>query len=187
MEICSKGDLKPTKPIFSHKDLASTFRQLCKAVQYLHSLNISHLDLKLENFVKDDQDVIKLIDFEHAQRAERVQQEKGTWLYNSPERKEGNYDGKKADIFSLGICLMGLLVGFIPVSAGNVNFANSQRFLNDNDSFWDGLYTMMQKKHAEFDGFYEQDIELINEMVCQDPNKRPSIDEVLERGFFLLM
>ena len=39
------------------------FRQLADAVAYVHSKNIVHRDLKLDNILVDENNTVKLIDF----------------------------------------------------------------------------------------------------------------------------
>ena len=186
MEFCQLGDLKPKKPLVSI-ELIQTFKQMCEAVQYIHSLNICHLDIKLENFVKDENGVIKLIDFEAAQNSMKlVKLEKGTDIYNAPERKFGDYDGKKADIFSLGVCLVGLMAGFVPATRDRQAFVLGQSYEGDVEGFWDKIEAVVMKRWKEFEGFDALGCELAAAMVDVQPGKRPCIDEVLGNEFFQL-
>ena len=184
MEFCPQGDLKPSKPLDS-EELIQTFKQMCEAVQYLHSLDICHLDIKLENFVKDENGVVKLIDFEFAQNALKpVRSERGTNIYNAPERKLEEYEGKQADIFSLGVCLVGLMAGFVPATRDKQVFVHGKSFIQDVDLFWKQMASQVLKTWKNFDGFDELGCELAVAMVNVDSSKRPSIDEVLNNEFF---
>jgi serine/threonine protein kinase len=44
-------------------EIFCVFRQICNGVAYLHSLGLAHRDLKLDNCVLTQGDVVKLIDF----------------------------------------------------------------------------------------------------------------------------
>jgi len=44
-------------------EIFCVFRQICNGVAYLHSLGLAHRDLKLDNCVMTQGDVVKLIDF----------------------------------------------------------------------------------------------------------------------------
>ena len=184
MEFCAQGDLKPSKPLET-EELIKTFKQMCEAVQYIHSLDICHLDIKLENFVKDENGVIKLIDFEAAQNSLKpVRSEKGTNIYNAPERKQEEYEGKKADIFSLGVCLVALMAGFVPATRDKKAFVTGISFVRDVEVFWKLLEKQVLKTWKNFEGLDSLGCELAAGMVNVDPSKRPSIEEVLNNEFF---
>ncbi|KAI7906140.1 kinase-like domain-containing protein [Cokeromyces recurvatus] len=99
------------------------FLQLLHAVKWLHERNIVHRDLKLENILihKDDHGemVLKITDFGLARvidpKSPLLVTRCGSEEYAAPEIiKQENYDGRKTDIWSLGIILYTLLVGYLP-------------------------------------------------------------------------
>ena len=45
------------------EEVKRVFRQVVEGVKYMHSLNIVHRDLKLENILLDENKNIKIIDF----------------------------------------------------------------------------------------------------------------------------
>ncbi|OMJ93043.1 hypothetical protein SteCoe_4128 [Stentor coeruleus] len=187
-EYCSKGDLSSIKIITKPEDLVNAFQQLCRSVQYLHSMGFCHLDIKLENYVLADDGKIKLIDFGHAQECcERVKYEFGTKNYNAPERKTCNYDGLKADIFSLGVCLFRLHCGVFPFSGTDEASEQKRKQFNTNvERYWNRVGDYLAKNCKEFEGLDEEATKLIELMCNEDPEKRPSIDEVLQHNFFEL-
>lgn len=68
MELCSGKSLyhhikKKSGTKMEEGDLRKIFRQLVDAVAYLHSHNIAHRDLKLDNILIDEKKNLKLIDF----------------------------------------------------------------------------------------------------------------------------
>ena len=90
-----------------HSDYITT--QLIEAVNYLHTNNISHGDIKPENVIYNPiNNKITLIDFgfakKHSQRLTFVNEKKGTRVYAAPEIfKTTLFDPFKADIYSLGV------------------------------------------------------------------------------------
>lgn len=185
MEYCPNGDLNLKNPIKDINDLISTFSQMCEAVKYLHNNNISHLDIKLENFVRDSEGTIKLIDFGHANyNTNKINVVYGTEFCNAPERYNGEYCGVKADVFSLGVCLTGLFAGFVPVMKNGKCFAVGERYLQNNERFWRMLENECIKQYSDFEGIDQYAIELVNKMVSIDPSYRPDMNTILNDKFF---
>ena len=51
---------------FTEREAAEIMREICKAIRFLHSLNIAHRDVKPENLLytrKDHTGILKLTDF----------------------------------------------------------------------------------------------------------------------------
>ena len=94
------------------------FKQITKALKYMHSMNIAHRDIKLENVILDEDLTPKLIDFGFSTCIESSKKVKifcGTPSYMSPEvvqRRE--YTGESADIWALGVLLFVSLTGIFP-------------------------------------------------------------------------
>lgn len=107
------------------KYVQNIFIKLTNTVNYLHENNIVHLDLSLENIMLNDKQnrisdpSIKIIDFGLAkyfgQNATNFNliEKCGKNAYMAPEVYDDNkyYDGRKADIWSLGIILFIMLIG----------------------------------------------------------------------------
>ncbi|XP_049308168.1 uncharacterized protein LOC105230646 isoform X9 [Bactrocera dorsalis] len=99
-------------------EAARVFTQLVSAVQYCHSMGVVHRDLKAENVLLDKDMNIKLADFGFSNRYEEGSP-LTTWCgsppYAAPEVFQGlEYDGPKADIWSLGVVLYALVCGALP-------------------------------------------------------------------------
>ncbi|XP_051912658.1 uncharacterized protein LOC127594979, partial [Hippocampus zosterae] len=81
-----------------------------------HQLRIAHRDIKLENVLIDKSLGIKLIDFGFAlESSDRLKSFCGTPSYMAPEMvlKKG-YDGRRVDVWALGVLLYRLVVGAMP-------------------------------------------------------------------------
>ncbi|KAE9361001.1 hypothetical protein PF008_g1462 [Phytophthora fragariae] len=117
------------------------FSQLLAGVRYCHQLGIVHRDLKPENLLLSDADVLKIADFGLSAhfiaavssgastddqgdgarlapaRFRRLNSIVGSPHYVAPEVLQNaryGYDGRKADMWSSGVILYGLLVGALP-------------------------------------------------------------------------
>ncbi|XP_052739179.1 uncharacterized protein LOC112049641 isoform X1 [Bicyclus anynana] len=104
---------------------ARSFAQMVAAVGYCHASGVVHRDLKAENLLLDKDMNIKLADFgfsnEYTAGAPLA-----TWCgsppYAAPELFEGRqYDGPKADVWSLGVVLYVLVCGALPFDGGTLS------------------------------------------------------------------
>lgn len=93
-------------------------QQLVEAVKYMHKQTKTiHRDLKLENILVDQDLNLQLCDFGFAawRSITALSGRKGTKTYMAPEIKMGRiYDGRKIDIFSLGVIMYILVNGSFP-------------------------------------------------------------------------
>ena len=123
-EYCSGGEvfniLYNSEEAFEEARACKIFSQILSSIEYLHNKDIVQRDIKLENFLMDEFNDTKLTDFGLS-----VICEKDKYLhdivcslyYAAPEIFSSsvvNYDGKKADIWSLGICLYYMVCGDNP-------------------------------------------------------------------------
>ncbi|KAK3816390.1 MAG: kinase-like domain-containing protein [Benniella sp.] len=120
LDYASGGELfefvAKKRPLATEQDIQYIFAQIVDAVDYLHQNNIVHRDLKLETPLRP---TVKLTDFGLAkvieQDAPLLTTRCGSEDYAAPEIILGqSYDGREADIWSLGVVLYALLVGFLP-------------------------------------------------------------------------
>ncbi|CAM9848213.1 unnamed protein product [Ectocarpus sp. 6 AP-2014] len=106
------------------------FRQLLDAIEHCHSRGICHRDIKSENVLLDKEGVVKLAGFALAglfdpstggHPANLLHATCGTPDYVAPEVIEGaGYDGRPADLWSVGVTLYTMLAGFLPFEADSI-------------------------------------------------------------------
>ena len=91
--------------------------QLLDTLEYIHSKNIAHRDLKIDNMLIDDDLNIKLLDFGlSAQTKTRgLSDSVGTPFYMAPElHDERLHNGTQVDIFAVGVILFTIIAGNFP-------------------------------------------------------------------------
>jgi len=95
------------------KECMRIMKELLETIIYLHSLNIIHRDIKLENILidKDDSQTerlnIRLIDFGLSVTTDNIDffKRSGTPGYVAPEVLTADTYGTQIDVFSLGVIL----------------------------------------------------------------------------------
>ena len=115
----------------AEEEAKEIFKQIVQGVDYIHSKNIAHRDLKPDNILVEERPgipgtynksyKIKIIDFGFSvslQDGKKLRTFCGTPSFMSPEivtRKE--YCGKQIDVWALGIILFSLVYGRTPFRA----------------------------------------------------------------------
>ncbi|XP_061049841.1 serine/threonine-protein kinase SIK1 isoform X2 [Eubalaena glacialis] len=151
----------------SESEARKKFWQILSAVEYCHSHNIVHRDLKTENLLLDGNMDIKLADFGFG-NFYKPGEPLSTWCgsppYAAPEVFEGKeYEGPQLDIWSLGVVLYVLVCGSLPFDGPSLP-ALRQRVL-------EGRFRIPF--------FMSRDCEtLIRRMLAVDPTKRITISQI---------
>lgn len=97
--------------------------QLAMAIEHMHSLDVVHRDIKLENilFLDDTHKVVRVIDFGFSTRCaadRRLRLFCGTPSYMAPEIvRRTEYRGKPIDLWSFGVVTYACLGGYFPFAA----------------------------------------------------------------------
>jgi len=149
---------------------------LIDALQYLHyEKRIVHCDLKPGNIFLTDKLEVKLGDFGLAKRITldfTPTNNGGTAYYMAPESFDIN---KKCsfsiDIWAVGIIMYNLLTGKVPFH-GKDRKETENKINNDNCEFPQDIIISEIAK------------DLIIQILNKDPQKRPSLDQILKHQFF---
>lgn len=106
---------------FSEHETAIILKQLTSAIEYCHSLKVSHRDIKPDNIMIDSGLNVVLIDFglSKLNSKNRFKSVIGSPLYMSPEVYNGKYNNK-CDIWSLGVLAYHLISGRHPFMGDTV-------------------------------------------------------------------
>jgi calcium-dependent protein kinase len=93
------------------------FRDISYGIKFLHSLDIIHCDIKMENIMVDDNGIIKIIDFDISIITDKdiiMDRIMGTSLYICPEICDLMIYSKKADIWSFGVVMYKYITNIYP-------------------------------------------------------------------------
>jgi calcium-dependent protein kinase len=181
MDYQREGDL--LLKLRSNKRLPESYvrkviRKILIGVSYLHSLKIVHRDLKPENVLitdKDDDVVIKIIDFDTSTRLNeegKVSGVFGTPYYMAPELARPEYD-ELCDEWSIGVIMYNLLTGSMPFPKSSDN-----KFLESLQKFSLNLTV------PELSLISDNCKSLLNKLLKKDPVKRISAEDALGENWF---
>lgn len=106
MDHCSRGTLSNHIHVFLKNPiiLVDIFRQILQALDYLHSNNIVHGSLRLENILLDEQNNIKLIDFGDAEIIDPTQPVFGVDMSGIYQNLTAHTDSRNDLRFSIRPC-----------------------------------------------------------------------------------
>lgn len=186
MEYADAGDLtdaikrqKMKNSLFPEDQIWDWFVQICMALKHVHDRKILHRDLKTQNIFlcTDENDksrkTVKLGDFGIAKilqsTLECARTAIGTPYYLSPELCEDKPYNNKSDIWSLGCVLYEICTLQHAFEAQNMK----------------GLVVkILRGQYQPISSTYSRNLkEVIDRMLQKDPNKRPSVNQILKLPF----
>jgi serine/threonine protein kinase len=177
---------------FNTKIARYYFRQLIFGLEAIHTANICHRDIKIDNLLLSEDFKLKIADFEFCNFIRDSNDESiahldklGTISYMAPEffqlRKKGKdwkiyHFGDKVDIFSSGIVLFIMLTGIFPFNSSERSDQDYKCFLDDStkEFFW--------KKRSNIN-LTDSAKDLLNKLL-DISDRRVSIKEIKEHSFF---
>ncbi|XP_002736839.1 calcium/calmodulin-dependent protein kinase type IV-like [Saccoglossus kowalevskii] len=184
LELVTGGELFDrivARGYYSERDAASSIRQICEAVGYLHENDIVHRDLKPENLLYQDTSedaLLKIADFGLSKimsDSVTMQTVCGTPGYCAPEVLHGTPYGPEVDMWGVGVITYILLCGFEPFYDDRGDKYMFQKILNANYEFispwWDDVSLNAK--------------DLIMKLLVLDPKKRLTAKEALRHPWVL--
>jgi NIMA (never in mitosis gene a)-related kinase len=160
---------------FSEKQILDWFTQICLALKHIHDKKILHRDLKSQNIFLTANGMIKLGDFGIAKclqfTYDKAMTVIGTPYYLSPEIVNNKPYSFKSDIWSLGVLLYEMTALKMPFDAQSLPLL-SLKIIKGNFTPPPMCFSK-ELRH------------LITSLLVVDPNKRPSIYEILSNLYFI--
>ncbi|KKY25481.1 putative serine threonine protein [Phaeomoniella chlamydospora] len=181
LEYCPQGDLyeaiRHGRGPLETEHVRDFMLQLVSAVEHMHARGLHHRDIKPENIFISGDGSLKLGDFGLATKALWSYEScVGSDRYMAPEQYDPagiGYSPAKADIWSVGICLLNVLFSrnpFVKPTEDDILFADFKR---DRQSLFDIFPNMSQ------DTF-----EILTHALAMDPEKRslPAMREAIKKA-----
>lgn len=148
----------------SERESSRILRKLSSALDFLHREGIAHLDVKLENVLFDSNREPYLCDFGLSVRLGadgRCNSPAGTVIFCAPELQFGAFDGRAADVWSLGVCAYAMSTGMMPAEFRNIYDKRSRH----------GSLLISPKQREFFSTLY---LNILDACLQFQPHMRPS-------------
>ena len=180
LEYCKKGvvmkvGVDERADPYEDDDCRCWFRDLILGIEYLHAQGVAHRDIKPDNLLLTEDDVLKIVDFGVSEMFSKESEMKtaksaGSPAFLPPElcvAKHGDISGKAADIWSMGVTLYCLRHGKIPFEKTAVL----------------ELYESIRNDDVKLDeGCGEDFKDLMRRILEKDPQKRITMAELRVRS-----
>lgn len=176
LEMCKKGvvmkvGLDEAAVPYSEEMCRYWFRDLILGIEYLHAQGVVHRDIKPDNLLLTEDDVLKIVDFGVSEMFEkpedmRTAKSAGSPAFLPPElcvAKHGDVSGTAADVWSMGVSLFCLRYGHIPFNKSGV--------LEIYEAIKTETPTMPEDENENFR-------DLISRLMEKDPEQRITMPEI---------
>lgn len=167
-----KSNKELNKPI-DEKILWNIFLQCASGIKDLHMLNIIHRNIKLENFMINQKNYVKLGNFRNAiiSHGNNAVMNNGNtylggYLYQSPEMLNNKGYTKKTDIYSLGVVFHKLCYYSYPFIVNRTK---------------DGYVLKPNEKKENLNVYSEEMRNIIKLMLNEDEDNRPDSNNLYDR------
>ncbi len=176
LEMCNRGVVMQvglTEPADPYPEEAARcwFRDLILGIEYLHAQGVVHRDIKPDNLLLTEDDVLKVVDFGVSEmfgqpEDMRTAKSAGSPAFLPPELcvgRHGEVSGKAADIWSMGVSLYCLRYGRIPFERIGVL------------EMYEAIKTETAKLPDDEDPAF---VDLMRRLMEKDPEKRITMEEL---------
>lgn len=153
-----------------HWRLNALLLECAQALEHMHTVGWVHRDIKPDNFLVNEENHIRLIDFTLALKIKKGLGKffggktavAGTHSYMSPEQIRGQACDQRADIYSFGVMVYELITGKVPFTG-----INPQELLTKHLKTKPAALSMINRNvHAGF-------ADLVHRMLAKEPDERP--------------
>lgn len=176
LEMCKKGvvmkvGMDEKADPYDDESCRCWFRDLILGIEYLHAQGVVHRDIKPDNLLLTDDDILKIVDFGVSEIFEKNSQmltakSAGSPAFLPPElcvARHGDISGKAADIWSMGVTLYCLRYGRIPFEKPGVL----------------QLYESIKNDDLELTSTEDENFkDLMKKLLEKDPSKRIQMSEL---------
>ena len=167
-EFCSQGSLLDYVTKNGYRDeneKKRIMKSFIDGIEYLHSINIAHSNIKMEHILLDENFEVKICDFGLSKNFNMKfnDNKNSASMYAAPElKKDGKIDFFKSDIWSVGITLYLMETNTFP-------------YKNKADVISNRLNIDMKNEFLK---------PIILKCLQRKPSNRPNINEVAKEDFF---
>lgn len=190
MEFCAGGELLDyicSKKRLDESTAKRIVAQLVSAVDTMHKAGIVHRDLKIENFLLNENEDLKIIDFGLSNTMpspcmttyektgvfpQSLNTHCGSPAYAAPELLAQKQYGPQVDVWSIGINMYAMLTGFLPYMMEPFNVMEMYE-------------KMMQRKMTPVPGFLSKECrDLLMRLLEPVPEWRITLRQVIKHKWF---
>lgn len=147
ISLDKKLDQEIRMPFYEVKEITN---EISKALNYAHSKNIIHRDLKLSNVMVSNDGYIKVMDFglakvlREAKARYSSSEVVGSPAYMAPEQDLGVFV-KESDLYSLGVCIYEMITGDLPFTGPDYHYQKERKLYTPLSSIVVGLPEQLDK------------------------------------------